>query len=116
MVAFAVAVRVATTLSRRRTATSRRAGRVRRSLIRFVEPARTEKRADPSVSLLLAAAPARGTITLAAVTSRILPSQLPVTPCGQGIGIRMNLPRLTTSRRTASLTPVNANGTSVVND
>ena len=96
MVAFAVAVRVATALSLRRTATSLRAGRVSRSLVLFVLPAGTEKRAVPRViRFLRAAARALGTITRDAVTSRILPTQLPVTPLGHGIGTRMNLPRLT---------------------
>jgi hypothetical protein len=119
-VAFAVALRVATTLSLRRFATSLRAGRDSLSRVLFVAPAVTEKRAVPSVSLLLVAdAPALATVTLDAVTSRILPTQLPVTSLGQRIGIGMNLPRLTTSTRTLSLRPVNANGTGgtdVVND
>jgi hypothetical protein len=115
VVAFAVAVRVATTLSLRRSATSLRAGRDRRSLVLFVEPAGTEKRAVPSVIRFLRAA-APGTSTRDAVTSRILPTQLPMTPLGQGIGTRISLPRLTTSTRTLSLTPVKVNGTSVLND
>ena len=116
VVAFAVAVSAATTRILRLAAASLRAGFDSLSLVLLVAPAGTEKRADPSVSLLLADAPAGGTSTLDAVARRILPTQLPVTCCGQGIGIRMNRPRLTTSTRTASLTPVNANGTSVVKD
>jgi acyl-homoserine lactone acylase PvdQ len=111
-----VAVRVATTRILRLAAASLRAGFDSLSLVLLVAPAGTEKRADPSVSFLLADAPARGTSTLDAVTRRIRPTQLPVTPAGHVIGTRMNLPRLTTRTRTFSLSPVKANGTTVVND
>ena len=91
---FAVAVVTATTLSRRPFAAIRRAGLDSRTFVRFVLPAPTEKRARPSVSFLLAAR-----------TSLILPTQLPLTVLGHGIGTTTNLPRLTTSVRTRSLTP-----------
>ena len=79
VVAFAVALTAATTRILRLAAASLRAGFDSRSRVLLVAPAGTEKRADPSVSLLLADAPAPGTRTLDAVTRRIRPTQLPVT-------------------------------------